>query len=232
MTISSLETRLSHFAHALSDASRTTILCTLMDNRAYSATELATIINLAPSTTSQHLAILIEQQLIICVKQGRYRYFKLKDAETAERLEQLMYFSTQSNSHALSKTPKHLRYARTCYHHLAGKVAVLLHDQLMTLQWLNDTYQLTPQGQQALAVLGITVPFKPKSQQPIVCGCLDWSERRFHLGGQLGTALLSYFEKERWVERQLTHRALTFTTKGQQAFEKFFSLTLPVIGNT
>lgn len=152
-----LEDRLAALSAAIADRTRARMLCLLMDGRAYTATELSAAVEVAPSTASAHLAKLLEQRLIACVKQGRYRYFRLAGQPVAEALEGLMALAGVPRTSVKSSTPTTLQYARTCYDHMAGEVAVKLHDRLHALNWLSgeEDYRLSDAGQAALARLGV-----------------------------------------------------------------------------
>ncbi|PLR34517.1 helix-turn-helix transcriptional regulator [Chimaeribacter arupi] len=210
-----LEHHLAALAAAVADSSRAAMLCLLMDGRAYTATELGTVAGIAASTASAHLARLTEQHLVTMVKQGRYRYFRLAGAPVARMLEGLMGLAG-GGATVRSSTPPALRFARTCYHHMAGTLGVHLHDRFLALGWLTGDghYQLSEAGQAGLQRMGLALTPPPL---PTACYCLDWSERRGHLAGALGAQLLQLFEQRRWVQRHLDSRALTLTAAGRQA---------------
>jgi hypothetical protein len=126
-----------------------------------------------------------------------------------------------------STTPTSLQFARTCYDHMAGEVAVKLHDRLHQLNWLEgeEDYLLTDSGRTALTQLGIDCS-AALSRRRFACGCLDWSERKAHLGGALGAAVLSTFIDRGWIRRQLESRELQLTAAGKKALTAHFGLTL------
>lgn len=175
-----------------------------------------------PSTASAHLAKLLEQRLIACVKQGRYRYFRLAGQPVAEALEGLMALAGVPRPSAKSSTPTTLQYARTCYDHMAGEVAVKLHDRLHALNWLSgeEDYRLSDVGQASLARLGVDCS-PPPTRRRFACGCTDWSERRSHLGGALGAALLAAFIQRGWIVRRLDSRELQLTPPVKSAGRTF-----------
>lgn len=178
-----LESRMALTAAVMADKSRSRMLCALMDGRAWTATELSAVADISPSTASAHLARLCEQRFVVSLAQGRHRYFRLASADIAELLERLMGVAWTSTASRKITTPLSLRQARTCYDHLAGEVAVRLFDTLVSRQWLTaDGETLTPLGEEKLADLGIVVQASV-SRRKFSCGCLDWSERRYHLGG-------------------------------------------------
>jgi DNA-binding transcriptional ArsR family regulator len=219
-----IEHRLASLAAAIADKARARMLCALMDGRAYTATELSTVAEVAASTASSHLARLTEQQLIVCVQQGRHRYFRIASREVAAALEALMGLAGADKAAIRSHTPAHLRFARTCYDHMAGEMAVALHDRLVELGWLDgDSYALNADGKTGLSRFGVDCN-PSASRRRFACACLDWSERRAHLGGQLGASLLQAFEQQGWVRWQLDGRELQLTLQGKRALAERFGL--------
>ncbi|MDF0605697.1 ArsR family transcriptional regulator [Neisseriaceae bacterium TC5R-5] len=221
-----LEQKLAAMAAAIADPSRARMLCLLMDGRAYTATELTAVADVASSTASKHLSRLAEQQLVHCIQQGRHRYFRLANAEVAAMLESLMGLVVGARPLVVSKTPPSLRFARTCYDHMAGEMAVALHQRLLAMAWLDpSSTALTGTGRQHLTALGVNCQ-PPDARRRFAGTCLDWSERQFHLGGWLGCALLQAFEASAWVRRELDSRQLQLTASGQQALSRHFGLAL------
>ncbi len=220
-----LEQSMSNLAAAIADPSRVSILCALMDGRAWTATELSAVANIAPSTASAHLAKLLQNRLVSCLSQGRHRYYRLSGQDIAALLETLMGVSMQSEPKLNTRTPVHLRKARTCYDHLAGEVAVGIYDFMVEQEWLlTDRDLLSPIGIKKFQELGIN--FIPQTRRKCACGCLDWSERRYHLGGNAGALLLAAFEQKQWISRISGYREVVFTDSGKKAFNYFFNLTL------
>ncbi|AYO36996.1 helix-turn-helix transcriptional regulator [Serratia sp. P2ACOL2] len=222
-----IEDRLAALSGAIADRTRARMLCLLMDGRAYTATELSAAVDVAASTASGHLARLQEQRLIACVKQGRYRYFRLAGPEVAAALETLMALAGVEKPVVKSTTPTSLQFARTCYDHLAGEIAVKLHERLHQLTWLEgeEDYRLSEAGLAALTRLGVDCSPAP-SRRRFACGCLDWSERKAHLGGALGAAMLTAFIRRGWIKRQLESRELQLTASGKKALKAHFDLTV------
>ena len=202
------EDLLAATAAIMADKSRARMLCMLMDGRAWTATELSAAADISPSTASAHLAKLVGQGFVVCLAQGRHRYYRLSSAAVADLLERLMEIAWAGQAGPPITTPVYLRRARTCYDHLAGEVAVSLYQRLTGRGWLTeDGSALTAQGNIALAQLG-----------------LDWSERRYHLGGALGAALLSWFEQQRWLEKDIGSRCVHITAKGAQGLKRHFDI--------
>jgi len=195
------------------------MLYSLLDGRARTSTELALIGDVSPSTASAHLGRLKECGLVRAVAQGKHRYYRLTDAHVAAALEAL---SVVAGGHAAFKpnTPTYLREARTCYDHMAGASAVASHDRMHALGWLSvagDAYDLTTQGIESLRALGVDVEALRQSRRRFAYACVDWSERRPHIGGALGAELLSLALKRRWVIKHREGRCLTVTPLGRRA---------------
>lgn len=221
----SLEKSMAQVASALSDPSRVSILCALMDGRAWTATELSAVADIAASTTSGHLSRLLSNGLIICLTQGRHRYYSLAGHHIAGLLENLMGISMHTFKSPVPRTPVCLRYARTCYDHLAGELAVNIYEFMLQDKWLEaDGTALTPDGKSHFQNLGAVLNSRPRRKS--CCPCLDWSERRFHLGGDAGSALMTLFLQKEWVARTPGYREVNVTDRGRTALRRLFSLDL------
>ncbi|GKW01392.1 transcriptional regulator [Pectobacterium carotovorum subsp. carotovorum] len=210
-------------AAAMSDPSRIKMLYALMDGRAWTATELSAVADIAASTASAHLSRLVSEGLITCLSQGRHRYYRLAGTDIAGLIENMMGVSWRSASSAKISTPSSLRVARTCYDHLAGEIAVQIYDYMVVEGWITpDGVSLTLSGQKQFRELGIML--NPKTRRKMCCACLDWSERRFHLGGEAGAAFFTHCEQKGWLTRIPGFREVTITSSGKLAFKKLFKL--------
>ena len=193
----------SQVAAAIAEPARTKILCSLMDGHARTSTELAAVAEVSASTASAHLAKLKELALVRLHVQGRHRYYSLADKRVAQALEALMVIGQNAAPTFNPRTPDRLQFARTCYDHMAGTLAVLLHDRMIEAGWLLETdeqvYQLSDSGEALFEGLGIDVKDLSTLRRRFACPCLDWSMRRPHLGGALGAALLQTAIKRKWV---------------------------------
>lgn len=224
------DTRLAGVAAAIAEPARARILCCLMDGHARTNTELAVVAEVSPSTASVHLARLKEQQLVHVLAQGKHRYYSLAGIDVAAALEALMRVAGLPRPLFVPTTPDRLRRARTCYDHMAGTVAVGLHDYMTQHHWLDplaqagSDYQLSAEGAAALTRLGLDVEKADRARRRFACACLDWSERRPHLGGALGAALLALLLRQGWIERDLDSRALGITHEGRRRFKRVFNL--------
>lgn len=231
MNVEQHDIGVSQVAAAIAEPARTKILCSLMDGHARTSTELAAIAEVSASTASAHLAKLKELALVRLHVQGRHRYYSLADKRVAQALEALMVIGQNTVPTFNPRTPDRLQFARTCYDHMAGTLAVLLHDRLLEKGWLLETdeqaYRLSDSGEALFAGLGIEVNDLNTLRRRFACPCLDWSMRRPHLGGSLGAALLQTAIKRKWVTQDLDSRALAVTALGRREMGARFDLKLP-----
>jgi DNA-binding transcriptional ArsR family regulator len=220
----------SRIASAIGEPARARMLYCLLDGHARTSTELAVVAGVSPSTASVHLNRLKAAHLIKVLVQGKHRFYSLAAAEVARALEGLSVLAGASHAQFVPSTPSGLRAARTCYDHMAGKAGVLLHDRFWALGWLSeckdDAYDLTLAGAKAFENLGIQVEATRSLRRRFAYACLDWSERRPHLGGALGAATLNLALKKRWVLPDLDSRALQVTGTGRREMLTRFGLQL------
>ena len=209
------------------------MLYCLMDGHARTSTELAIVAEISPSTASVHLNRLKTERLIKVLVQGKHPYYSLDGPHVASVLEGLSVLGGSSQDAFdtfVPKTPHRFRAARTCYDHMAGTAGVLLHDRFHEIGWLvsdgGTAYDLTPEGAKAFAGLGIDLEAARGLRRRFACACLDWSERRPHMGGALGAALLNLTLKRKWVTQDLDSRALSITRTGQREMLSRFGLQL------
>ncbi|MCL5498428.1 helix-turn-helix domain-containing protein [Escherichia coli] len=220
-----LELSVAAVAAAMAEPSRVKMLCSLMDGRAWTATELSVAAGVAASTASAHLSKLVDSQLVCFLSQGRHRYYRLAGKEVARLIEMMMGISWRRDKPLATRTPVALRHARTCYDHLAGELAVNIYDALVEKGYLTaDGASLTENGLAFFTRMGL--PLESKSTRKRSCACLDWSERRFHLGGHAGAVLLIYFETQGWIRRTPGFREVTLTAKGRQGLRTLLGIGL------
>jgi DNA-binding transcriptional ArsR family regulator len=213
----------ARIAAAIGEPARARMLFCLMDGHARTSTELATVAEVSPSTASVHLHRLTSERLLKVLVQGKHRYYSLEGPNVAATLEGLSVLAGAPRDKFIPGTPSRLRVARTCYDHLAGNLGVLLHDRFQELGWLcalpggsENAYELTVTGVQSFEGLGIDIQATRSLRRRFAWACLDWSERRPHIGGALGSALLKVALKKKWVVQDLDSRALTITTYGRR----------------
>jgi DNA-binding transcriptional ArsR family regulator len=233
---SSVDAAVSSLASAIGEPARTRMLFCLMEGPARTSTELAIVAGVSPPTASVHLTRLKDENLVRVFVQGRHRYYSLATPAVARALEGLSVLAGTPHARFTPNTPIHLRAARSCYDHMAGALAVSLHDRFVAARWLqlpratnargSNSYSLSAEGTKALTALGLDVESTRAQRRRFAFGCLDWSERRPHLGGSLGAALLTLALKRKWLTRELDSRALTLTPHGRREFKSRFGLDL------
>jgi DNA-binding transcriptional ArsR family regulator len=211
-----IDAAVARIAAAIREPARARMLYRLLDGHARTGTELALAAEVSPSTASAHLSRLKTERLVQVAVQGKHRYYRLEGPYVASALEGLSILAGGSPKAFVPNTPNRLRTARTCYDHLAGTLGVLLHDRLLALGWLNEAYDVAPDGVSGLASLGIDIEATRKLRRRFACACLDWSERRPHLGGALGAALLGAVLKKKWIAQDLDSRAIGVTSFGRR----------------
>ncbi|HLH20853.1 MAG TPA: helix-turn-helix transcriptional regulator [Bryobacteraceae bacterium] len=216
-------------AAAIGEPARARMLYCLMDDRARASTELAVVAGVSPSTASAHLNRLLAARLVRVQVQGKHRYYTLAGPPVARVLEGLNVLAGAPHGRFVPNTPSRLRAARTCYDHLAGTLGVTLRDRLETSGCLSansGSYDLTPKGIRHLAGLGIDLEETRRTRRRFAYDCLDWSERRPHLGGALGAALLKAALRRKWVTQDLDSRALQITAAGRHDLRRHFGVQI------
>src|SRR6266436_9621018 len=222
----------SAIAAAIGEPARARMLYCLADGRARTSTELAMVAEVSPSTASVHLQRLKTQRLVKLFAQGKHRYYSLEGANVAAALEALSVLAGGARDAFLPNTPNPLRAARTCYDHIAGRLGVSLHDRFSVLGWLSggsgadNAYDLTPGGLRAFKALGVDIEATRALRRRFAYACVDWSERRPHIGGAIGAALLNVAMTRKWVMQDLDSRALTVTRVGRREMLIRFGLHL------
>lgn len=208
---------------------RANMMAALMDGRAQTASELAFVAGVTPQTASSHLAKLTDSGLIAVEKQGRHRYYRIAGPAVAEALEPLSHLAPAARvperRHAQLRRVGELRTARFCYDHLAGRLGVALTDSLLQRRHLRrdaGDFRLGPKGRAFLEGLGIDVAAAAAERRHFARCCLDWSERRPHLGGALGAALAAHLLRQKWLRRDRTPRKAVLTALGERELPRHF----------
>ncbi|GAA4514036.1 MULTISPECIES: ArsR/SmtB family transcription factor [Nonomuraea] len=211
-------------AALIADPTRAAILTALLGGRALAAGELARVAGVSAATASAHLARLLDGGLVGVVRQGRHRYYRLAGHEVAEVLEVLARVSARPPVRSLrqSRQARLLEEARTCYDHLAGRAGVALLDALRG-QGCLDGERVTPEGERLLAELGVDVARARRAKRRFAPECLDWTERRAHLGGALGAAVTAVLLERGWYRRGSLPRAVVLTGEGREGLAALFS---------
>jgi Helix-turn-helix domain len=204
------------------------MLAALMDGRTLTASELAYVSGVTPQTASGHLAKLNDAGLLTLEKQGRRRYFRLASPLVGHMLEGLMVVAQDgpARQRNLWRGGEPLRHARTCYDHMAGRIAVSIADRLVQRSFIlldEDGGHLTDAGWSFFDEIGID--FRQAAKRRVFCRpCLDWSERRPHLAGAVGAAILRHAFDHNWIERIRDSRALAVTLTGGAEFARAFDI--------
>ena len=218
-------------ARLIGEPTRAAILTALLDGRALTATELAARAGVTPPTASAHLAKLVAGGLLALEVQGRHRYFRLANGEVASALEALGGLSRPALGEwpPEAALPSGIRFARTCYDHLAGWLGVALRDALLAqgvLREVGAEHVVTPDGARWFAAFGVDLGLVRGRRRPFALRCLDWTERRPHLAGALGAAILVHLIERGWLARQPGERTLTLTPAGGDGFARELHLPL------
>lgn len=208
------------------DETRARTLVALMDGLSLPAGELARLSNVSAGTMSSHLSKLVEGGLLRLEAQGKHRYYRLAGPKVATLIESFgTLVQLPKVSSANPRVPGTLEYARTCYRHLAGYVAVELNRAAMDRgYWVKSAsvdkgYNVTAEGAGWLRSIGIKTGEIGGGRE-----CLDWSERRHHVAGELGSRLLNRFLELKWLARMQGTRSLRITHRGQREFGQQFGI--------
>jgi len=225
------EPDVARIASLLADPARARILRTLIDGTMRPAGELAYAANISAQSASAHLAKLVDAGLLSLEAQGRHRYFRIASAEVADAIESLGSLSMAVRSRnprspAISKpAPVQFLHARTCYDHLAGEIAVEVCEAMLKARWMTAEgrdFRVTRLGEKRLVALDVDLAAARRSRRAFARACVDLTQRRPHLGGALGAALLDLCIARGWVLRTQRSRAVSITPRGSEAFGKLF----------
>ncbi|RYZ05191.1 MAG: transcriptional regulator [Comamonadaceae bacterium] len=225
--------QVARIAALVGEPARTNMLLALMDGRALTAHELAAAAHVGAATASRHLGLLVEGGLLRVHAQGRHRYHRIASADVARMLEGLMQLAVAAApSRAVVTGPRDdaMRFARTCYDHLAGRLAVAIADHLAeegAVLLEEDAAVVTERAGRVLQDLGLppgALDPQARGQRPPCRPCLDWGERRVHLAGRLGALLCTHSLEAGWLLRQPKSRTLTLTPAGAKAFRGWFGV--------
>jgi DNA-binding transcriptional ArsR family regulator len=225
-------------AALVGDPARANMLAALMSGRALTASELAYFAHITPQTASSHLAKLTGGKLLSVIRQGRNRYYRLATPLVGQMLEGIMAVAVDGpeRHRPVWKFDEAMRTARTCYDHFAGRLGVGLVDRLSQRGYLvltEEGGEVTETGVAFLNDFGIDVAKLQRQRRTFCRPCLDWSERRLHLGGAVGAALATRCFDLGWFTRSRDSRAVATTQAGRQGLDDIFGFSLeePTSGN-
>lgn len=230
---------LSEVAALMGDPARAAMLSLLMDGRAHTASDLALAAGVTAQTASGHLGRMTEANLLAARAQGRNRFYRLASSDVAHAIESLMALAgtrAQSTAGAASRSAAwrrdpDLRFCRTCYDHLAGQVGIAVTDSLTQHGHLepkgSHDWKLTPSGELFCARVGVDLGgARQATTRHFARQCLDWSERRPHISGALGSAIADTFFKKGWAEKLRRGRTVRLTDSGRRALARDFGATV------
>jgi len=218
---------IARIAALVGDPARANMLTALVSGLALTAGELAREAAVTPATASSHLAKLQDGGLVIQQKQGRHRYFRLSGPDVADVLERLMGLAARTGHARTRPGPREpaMRRARVCYDHLAGDLGVQAFDSLVRrglIEAEDETVTLTANGARFFEGEGLDLAALNTGRRPLCKPCLDWSNRRSHLAGALGAAILDRLIAQRWAKREAGSRVVSFTAVGEAEFTRMF----------
>jgi DNA-binding transcriptional ArsR family regulator len=213
------------------EPTRARMLWNLLDGRAYTASELSIVADTSPTSASNHLSRLLEAEIVKVEIQGRHRYYSLASSEVAFAIEGLANLLNNSSAKSVKKEPDKngIKYCRTCYDHLAGFVGVKIVETLETKGYLKKSkniYLVSEKGWEWFQFLNIYKDSFNNNRRPITRQCLDWSERRPHLAGQLGADFFNKMLQRKWLKKVEFSRALIITGKGRQELYDLLGVAL------
>jgi DNA-binding transcriptional ArsR family regulator len=215
-------------AALIGDPARANMVMALMSGHSLTMGELANEAGVTLSTASVHLAKLECAGIVISQKEGRSRYFRIADPDVAHCIEALVTVAARAGHLRARPGPKEeaMRHARSCYDHLAGRIAVDLFERWIAarvLRWRSEVVCLTRKGRQFVIGRGIEIGAFERNKRPLCRTCVDWSERKHHLGGAVGAAVLARALVKNWAIRGPRSRAVTFSAHGEKKFIEWYS---------
>jgi DNA-binding transcriptional ArsR family regulator len=221
-----MEPDISSLAALISEPARGRILFALLDGRGLPATELARRAGITCQTASSHLAKLANGNLLQVIPQGRHRYYRIANSRVAELLESMAALAPRNETFEV-RPEGPIQLARTCYNHLAGNLGVAITSAIVRRGLLKEVgrdYQLTRRGAEWFSDFGIDTEALGKSGRVLARQCLDWSERRNHLAGALGSALADHLFELGWIKRTRESRAVRVTDLGKRELKRQFGI--------
>lgn len=233
----SLQPNVASVAALIAEPARATMLAALADGRALPAGELAFAAGVTPQTASSHLSKLLAGGLVVVETEGRHRYYRLAGDQVADALEGLANLQSHGpvRRKVLSPEARRLRFARACYHHLAGRLGVAvtraLEDRALIVRAPGKRFEVTPDGVDWLAGIGIDMGSVKPTRRGLARQCLDWTERSHHLAGPLGVALLCTLCHEAWLRRLEGSRSIRVTPKGWLELRRRLGIDIRTLSN-
>jgi DNA-binding transcriptional ArsR family regulator len=226
-----VEPSIASIGAMLAVPARANMLVALFDGRALTATELAYAGGVTPQTTSSHLAKLVDSGLLRAEVHGRHRYYRLAGPEIASALEPLTLIVANRPvpERGRSVELKELRNARMCYDHFAGKLGVEIASSMLERRLIKSTdrnFVLTKKGEEFCRSLGIDAASLKTERRKFAPECLDWSERRLHIGGALGAAISASLIERQWIVRSRAKRRVFVSDAGRKSLKALLGIDI------
>lgn len=224
-----MNNEISAISVLIGDPKRAVILWTLLDNRAYTAIELSNIVETSAQNISIHLSKLVNAGLLSVESQGRHKYYKISNQEVASAIEGIANLIPKERHKKIFISDSNIKYCRTCYDHLAGRIGVEITEQLLSENYIeleNKTFTITKKGEIFFTNFGIDTLKLKKQRRTFAKPCLDWSERKHHISGSLATAILNKMLELDWIRRIASSRAIIITSNGKKGFYEKFKLNI------
>lgn len=225
-----MENKFKQIASLIGDPTRASILWTLLDGKAFTATELAIAADTTPQNISMHLAKLVHADLLSVEIQGRHRYYTYSRQDVAYAVEAMASLVPDRTHTKTGDASNHtaIQYCRTCYDHLAGKVGVMITDSMIRQKIIRadtNSFVITAKGEKWFPLLDISLASLKAQRRSFIRPCLDWSERRHHIGGSVGASLLDSMLASGWLRKVKNSRAVIVTGKGQKNLYDHFGIS-------
>ena len=226
-----MEEQFIKIATLIGDPTRASIMWALLDGKAFTATELAIVANTSPQNISMHLVKLLDADLLCVEKQGRHKYYRFSNKEIAYAIEGMANLISRpvvSDKKVVGKLPP-IKYCRTCYDHLAGKIGVALTNSLVEQNIIidaNTNFEISLEGEKWFSDFGINIEELKKQRRLFLKPCLDWSERKNHMAGSLAASLLNKMIANDWLRKTTNSRAIIITGKGEKELLRYFKIVV------
>jgi DNA-binding transcriptional ArsR family regulator len=217
-------------AALVGDTARATMLNALMGGQSLTATELAYCANVSRATASGHLSKLVAARLLTVTRERRFSYYRIASQRIATMLESIKVVAAievPPRRQPRSANDDALRFARSCYDHLAGQVGVAITDALVAMghiELTDEGGEVTSSGGRFLSAFGVDL--RPRTRRIFCQPCLDWSERRYHLKGLVGARILDRLLELGWLKSVSSSRALQLTSAGRAGLFETFQIEI------
>lgn len=216
-------------ASLIGEPARAKMLWSLLDGKAYTATELSIYADVSAQNASMHLSKLVDSEFLTVERQGRHKYYRFARPEVAYAIEAIANLVPPKAVAQTVSENTSIKFCRTCYDHLAGKVAVEITQVLINRKIIvpgNGLYEVTTKGEKWFDEMDVSIAELKTGKRMFARQCLDWSERRHHLAGALGAAFLQAMLKKKWIKRIKDSRITVLTNEGRLALHKRLGLIM------